>query len=76
MEGEEISILKIEHVGNYVRRYRLEFLVVVGSHPVVIRTRETDLVFSAGQLFLQLKEVLICLQVRIGFGEGEKLAEG
>src|SRR5262245_8169210 len=72
---EELHRLEVEHPADHVGREDRQGLVVLADRVVVVLAGEADLVLGAGELLLELHEVLVGLQVGIGLGHGEELAQ-
>ena len=56
-----------QHIGK-----RLDPDIQVSDSTIIVTTRKLDLVFSISQVFLQVEIRLVCLQIRIGLGEGKQ----
>lgn len=76
LDFQEAGSLEIEHAGDDVVREVLDLVVVVENGVIKCLPGERHLVFGRGELFLELHHVLVCFQVRIGFGEGKESAKG
>ena len=63
----EIGFGKPEHPGDDVRREERDCGIVVRRGVVVVLTRKRDLVLSRSEFLLQMQEILIRLELRIGF---------
>src|SRR5690606_18134484 len=68
---EVLALGEREAPGDHVGRERLDLRVVGVDGVVVVLPRVGDAALGAGQLLLQVEEVLVGLQVRVGLGEGE-----
>ncbi len=75
VEFEEVHDVEVEHAGEDVVREDGDRLVVLGGRLVVVLTLETDLVLGAGQLFLELHEVGVGLQVGVALRQREQLPQ-
>src|SRR5205085_11253824 len=73
---EELSLLEVEHSGDDIRRKLLDAGVQEHDLIVVELPRERDLGFGSAELFLQGKEVLVGLEVRVGLGDREQTLQG
>src|SRR6185437_503009 len=62
--------------GDHGRREDLALVVVVHHRIVVRLPRERDAVFGGGELLRQLHHVLVGLEIRIRFADGEQAPEG
>ena len=75
LDLEELPLGEAERVGEDHGREGLD-RVVEGEHRVVVDlARDGDLVLGVAELVLQVEEVLVRLQLRVGLGDGEQPAE-
>ena len=65
---EERLGLEIEHPCNHIAGEHFDAVLVPHGRIIVVLSGKTDLVLRPGQLFLQLDEVLVCLEVRVSLG--------
>ena len=72
---EEVHAREVEHAGHDVGWEHRQGLVVLAHVAVVVLAREADLVFGADQFFLQLAEVGVSLELRVGLGQREQPAK-
>ncbi len=72
---EELALLEPERPGEHDPGERLDRVVEREHRVVVDLPRDGDPVLRPGQLVLELPEVLVRLQLRIGLGDREEAAE-
>src|SRR5262245_25292301 len=75
-ELEVLHSLKMKEAGNDARGKGGKFDGEVANISVVKSAGGLDFVFGVLELALKLEEILIGLEIRIGFGYGEEAAEG
>lgn len=66
----------VEHAGDEVRREHLNPVVEVAHSAVVIFAGVGDVFFDLFQLVLQVDEIGVGLEIRVGFGHGEEVGQG
>src|SRR5262249_60744602 len=73
---EELDRPEAQRCGCQYRREALAAVVIAVDRIVVELAREGDLVFRGGQLLLQLLDVVVGLELRIGLDQGKYHARG
>ena len=69
---EKQRLRKTEVSGNHVARKRLDQDIHIAHRAVVVTPGQLNLILGIAEIVLQTDEILICLEVRIGFGDREQ----
>src|SRR5690349_21366903 len=75
LELEELAFPESERAGDQDGREHLDRVVVRQDRVVVDLARDRDLVLGVPELPLEVEEVLVRLQLRVGLGDREQPAE-
>ena len=75
LDFKKRGVRETEVPGDHIARKRLDQDIHISNRPVVVPPGQLDLVFGITEIVLQTDEILICLEVRVGFGDREQASQ-
>jgi hypothetical protein len=73
---EESTLFEAEAFGDQIGGEAFDLDIQVSRRAIVIAAGHLDLTLDSIKVSSQIAEVIACLQVRIGFGQGKQLSDG